>query len=310
MLDRVMSMRVLVRAASEGSLSAAGRSLGMSAAMAAKHINTLEARLGIRLFHRTTRHLSLTDKGLDHLKACQRILSDIDEAEAAAMSQKVEVSGRLRMSAPLCFGVRYIAPLMPAFSCRYPSTAVELGFTDRKINPVEEDWDLSIQTGAAMGAHSGARKLADSSMVVCASSLYLARYGRPSTVADLSRHNCLAYSLALPNLNGQEWTFGRDGGTRIRISGNLCANSVEALTAAAVGGQGIIYQPDFIVSDALNAGKLQVLKLDEPGADTGGIYAIYPSGHQPPAIVRAMVEYLVQSYALPAPWTIAQDAPE
>lgn len=308
MLDRVMSMRVLVRAASEGSLSAAGRSLGMSAAMAAKHINTLEARLGIRLFHRTTRHLSLTDKGLDHLKACQRILSDIDEAEAAAMSQKVEVSGRLRMSVPLYFGVRYIAPLMPAFSGRYHSTAVELGFTDRKINPVEEEWDLSIQTGAAMGAHSGSRKLADSSMVVCASSSYLARYGRPSKVADLSRHNCLAYSLAL--LNSGEWVFGRDGGIRVRISGNLCANNVEALTAAAVGGQGIIYQPDFIVFDALSAGKLQVLQLDEPFADTGGIYAIYPSAHQPPAIVRAMVEYLAQAYALPAPWTIAQHAHE
>lgn len=308
MLDRVMSMRVLVRAASEGSLSAAGRSLGMSAAMAAKHINTLEARLGIRLFHRTTRHLSLTDKGQDHLKACQRILSDIDQAEAAAMSQKVEVSGRLRMSVPLYFGVRYIAPLMPAFSCRYHSTAVELGFTDRKINPLEEEWDLSIQTGAAMGAHSGSRKLADSSMVVCASSSYLARYGRPSKVADLSRHNCLAYSLAL--LNSGEWMFGRDGGIRVRISGNLCANNVEALTAAAVGGQGIIYQPDFIVSDALNAGKLQVLQLDEPFADTGGIYAIYPPAHQPPAIVRAMVEYLAQAYALPAPWTIAQHAHE
>lgn len=308
MLDRVMSMRVLVRAASEGSLSAAGRSLGMSAAMATKHINTLEARLGVRLFHRTTRHLSLTDKGRDYLKACECILSDIDEADAAARSQKVEVSGRLRMSVPLYFGVRYIAPLMPAFSRRYDSTAVELGFSDRKINPVEEEWDLSIRAGAIMGAHSGVRKLADSSMVVCASSLYLARYGKPSTIAELSRHNCLAYSLAL--LNSEEWAFGRDGGIRIRIGGNLCANNPEALTAAAVGGQGIIYQPDFIVFDALNAGKLQVLELDEPVADTGGIYAVHSPDRQPPAIVRAMVEYLAQAYALPAPWAIAPGVQE
>ncbi|MFW7340931.1 LysR family transcriptional regulator [Pollutimonas sp. H1-120] len=301
-------MRVLVRAASEGSLSAAGRSLGMSAAMATKHINTLEARLGVRLFHRTTRHLSLTDKGRDHLKACQRILFDIDEAEAAAMSQKVEVSGRLRMSVPLYFGVRYIAPLMPAFSRRYHSTAVELGFSDRETDPMRKECDLSIRAGAIMGAHSDIRKLADSSMVVCASPLYLARYGRPSTVAELSRHNCLAYSLAL--LSSQEWAFGQDGGTRIRISGNLCANNVEALTAAAVGGQGIIYQPDFIVADALGAGKLQVLQLDEPVAATGGIYAVYPPERQPPAIVRAMVEYLAQAYAFPTPWAVVQGVQE
>jgi DNA-binding transcriptional LysR family regulator len=304
MPDRVMSMRVVIRAASEGSLSAAGRSLGMSAAMATKHVNTLEARLGIRLFHRTTRELSLTDKGRDYVKACQGILADLDEAEAAAMSTKAEVSGRLRMSVPLYFGKRYVAPLMPAFSQRYLSTAIELGFGDRRVNLMDEHWDLSIHAGAVVDARLQTRKLADSSMVVCASSSYLARHGKPSTIAELSRHNCLAYSLTL--LNSEEWRFGRDGGTRVRISGNLCANNEEALTAAAAEGQGIIYQPDFIVCDALKAGKLQALELDEPVADSGGIYAVYPPRRRQPAIVRAMIDYLAQAFAFPTPWASAQ----
>jgi DNA-binding transcriptional LysR family regulator len=303
MPDRVMSMRVVVRAASDGSLSAAGRSLGMSAAMATKHVNTLEARLGIRLFHRTTRELRLTDKGRDYVKACQGILSDLDEAEAAAMSKKVEVSGRLRMSVPLYFGMRYVAPLLPAFSQRYLSTAIELGLGDRRMTPLDEHWDLSIHAGTVMDARYGARKLADSSMVVCASSSSLARHGKPATVAELSHHNCLAFSLAL--LNSEEWRFGRDGGRRVRITGNLCANNGAALMAAAANGQGIIYQPDFVVSDALKAGKLQVLELDEPAADTGGIYAVYPRERRPPAIVRAMIDYLAQAFALPPPWANA-----
>lgn len=135
-MDRITSMRVFVRAATDGSLSAAARHLDMSPAMAAKHVNALEARLGVKLFHRTTRRLSLTGAGSNYLEACQRILPEIDEAEAAAASQRVKASGLLRMNVPLSFGARFVAPLIPEFAQRHPEVKVELGLSDAQLDLV------------------------------------------------------------------------------------------------------------------------------------------------------------------------------
>ena len=137
-MDRVISMRVFVRAASVGSLSAAARHLGMSPAMATKHVNSLEVRLGVKLFHRTTRRLSLTEAGSNYLEACQRILPEIDEAEAAATSQRVKATGLLRMNVPLSFGTRYVAPLIAEFSHRHPEV-IPAGM----ISGVVNKWILS-----------------------------------------------------------------------------------------------------------------------------------------------------------------------
>lgn len=134
MLDRITGMRVFVRAASAGSLSAAARHLGMSPAMATKHVDALEARLGVKLFHRSTRRLTLTEAGNDYLEACQRILPEIEETEARIASRRVEATGLLRMNVPLTFGARHIAPLLPTFSERHPAVAVELGLTDSQVD--------------------------------------------------------------------------------------------------------------------------------------------------------------------------------
>src|SRR5690606_37884718 len=140
-------MRVFVRAAIDGSLSAAARHLGMSPAMATKHVNALEARLGVKLFHRSTRRLSLTEAGANYLEACQRILPDIDEAEALAASQRVKASGLLRMNVPLSFGTRFVAPLIPAFSRHHPEVRVELGLSDAHLDLIAGSWDLAIRIG-------------------------------------------------------------------------------------------------------------------------------------------------------------------
>src|SRR5690554_4106960 len=146
-MDRVTSMRVFVRAASAGSLSAAARHLGMSPAMATKHVNALEARLGVKLFHRTTRRLSLTEAGSNYLDACQRILPEIDEAEAPAASQRVKASGLLRMNVPLSFGTCFIAPLLHGFSQQHPEVRVELGLSDALLDLIDGNWDLAIRIG-------------------------------------------------------------------------------------------------------------------------------------------------------------------
>lgn len=294
-MDRITSMRVFVRAASAGSLSAAGRHLGMSPAMATKHVNALEARLGVKLFHRTTRQLSLTEAGNDYLEACQRILPEIDEAEAAAASQRVKASGLLRMNVPLSFGIRYVAPLIADFSHQHPEVRVELGLSDANLDLIGGNWDLAIRIGRLTDSPLQTRQLGDSCMKVCAAPDYLDRRGVPRTVGELAQHNCLSYTLSAMQ-DSSQWAFGPDGEFRVPINGDLLANNGDALLAAAVAGQGIIYQPHFIVGNALKQGQLVELELDRPVVRLGGIHVLYPPDRRPPAKVRVMIDYLAQMF--------------
>ncbi|KRW57272.1 LysR family transcriptional regulator [Stutzerimonas nitrititolerans] len=300
MLDRITGMRIFVRAVSAGSLSAAGRHLGISPAMATKHVDALEAHLGVKLLHRTTRRLSLTEAGSDYLEACLRILPEIEEAEASAASQRVEARGLLRMNVPLTFGSRYIAPLVPAFSQRHPAVRVELGLNDSQVDLIDGGWDMAVRIGRLADSTLQARRLADCPLVVCAAPAYLDERGVPRKVADLAQHNCLSYTLS----QSKDWAFGRDGNARVTVSGDLLANNGSALVAAAVGGQGIIYQPQFIVAGALRRGELVVLELDKPAMDVGGIHLLYPPDRRPPAKVRVMADYLIESFKDEVPWAL------
>lgn len=299
-MDRITSMRVFVRAASAGSLSAAGRHLAMSPAMATKHVNALEARLGIKLFHRTTRCLKLTEAGSNYLDACQRILPEIDEAEAAATSQRIKATGLLRMNVPLSFGVRFVAPLLAEFSHRHPEVNVELGLSDAQLDLIAGSWDLAIRIGRLANSPLQARQLGDSCMQVCAAPAYLDQRGVPRTVGELAQHNCLSYTLSVMQ-DSQHWAFGRQGELRVPITGDLVANNGDALLAAAVAGQGVIYQPHFIVADAVAQGDLVVLELDQSVVDLGGIHVLYPPDRRPPAKVRVMIDYLLEAFAKTPP---------
>ncbi|MGY1457871.1 LysR family transcriptional regulator [Luteimonas sp. A534] len=289
-------MRVFVRAASDGSLSAAARHLGMSPAMATKHVNALEARLGVKLFHRSTRRLALTEAGANYLEACLRILPEIDEAEAAAASQRVKASGLLRMNVPLSFGRGFVAPLMPEFSRRHPEVSVELGLSDAELDIIAGNWDLAIRIGRLADSPLQARRLGESPMLVCAAPDYLDRRGVPRRVAELIQHNCLGYTLSASQ-GRDHWAFGSNGEIRVPVSGNLMANNGEALLEAAVRGQGVIYQPGFIVGEAVSRGELVALELDRPAVDLGGIHVLYPPDGRPPAKVRVMIDYLADAFS-------------
>lgn len=304
MLDRITSMRVFMRTAAAGSLSGAARQLGMSAAMATKHVDATEARLGVKLFHRTTRRLSLTEAGSRYLEACQRILGDFDEAEAEIASQRAEAVGLLRMNLPLEFGVRFVAPLLPHFSDRHPAVRVELGLSDHQLDLLDGGWDMGIRIGRLADSPLQARRLCESPMLLCASPAYLAQHGTPRRVTELAQHNCLGYTLSASGGAG-EWGFGLDGRVRVRIEGNLVANNGAALVAAAVGGQGLIYQPQFVVARALKAGELVALELDHPPLELGGVHAIYPRDRHPPAKVRAMIDFLADAFSGTPPWALS-----
>ena len=306
MLDRITGMQVFSRSAHVGSISAAARQMGLSPGMATKHLDALEQRLGVRLLHRSTRKLSLTEPGQQYLELCTRLLPELEEVEATIASQRAEATGLLRLNAPLSFGVRYIAPLIPTFSERHPGVTVDLGLNDRVVDLMDEGWDLTIRVGRLKDSRLVSRKLAESAMIICAAPGYWSKHGRPESWADLQNHNCLGFvfsNIARPD----EWFFGRDREKRIAIRGTMRANNGDALVAVAVAGLGVLYEPEFIVADAIRRGELEAVELDAPTADLGGIHIVYSPDRSPPAKVRVMIDFLVAAFNPQPPWARAAD---
>jgi len=300
MADRLTGLEVFAKVAAAGSLSAAGRAMGLSQTMVTKHLAALEGRLGAKLFHRTTRRLSLTDAGRSYLESCERILADIEAAEAAVAADRLEPRGLLRLNVPLAFGIRQIAPRLANFAQLHPHVAIELGLNDRQVDLAEEGWDLAIRIGSLRNSSLVARRLAPCRIAVCASPAYLKARGTPRTTADLKQHNCLGYTLA--QAGADRWVMGRRSEISVPISGNLRANNGDALLAAAIAGQGIVQQPTFIAADALRSGELVRITLDHPPTEQLAVHAVYLPDRHPPAKVRAFIDFLAGQFAPEPPW--------
>jgi DNA-binding transcriptional LysR family regulator len=301
MADRFTAMQVFVRTAALGSLSAAARALGMSQTMAAKHVGALEARLGVKLLYRTTRRVTLTDAGRIYLDAAERILGEVDAAEAEAAAGAVEVSGTLRLNVPVSFGIREIAPIIPDFLKDHPALTIDLGLTDRRIDLIEEGWDAAVRIGDMTDLNLSARWLAPCHTVVCAAPAYLKKHGTPQTVADLARHNCLGYTLSQTH-GANRWLFGEDRKATAAIGGSIISNNGDALAAAAIAGQGIVYPPTFLVHREIAAGLLVLIQLDAAPIVLQGVFAVYPAGRRPAAKVRALIDFLVKRFGPAPPW--------
>ena len=301
MLDRLTGLEVFNKVASLGSLSAAGRAMGMSQTMVTKHLAALEQHLGIKLFHRTTRRLSITEAGRTYLETSTRILAELEAADSAVGADRFEPRGMLRINAPVSFGARQITPLLSEFSRRYPQIVVELGLNDRLVDVADEGWDLALRIGSLGNSSLIARRLAPCRTVVTAAPSYLRAHGTPRTLADLREHNCMGYTLS--RITGAErWMFGLRGDSAVQVSGNLRSNNGDALRAAALAGQGLTYQPTFMVADDLRAGTLVAVELDQPCVEFGGIYAVFLPTRHPPAKVRAFVDFLLTRFTPEPPW--------
>ena len=301
MLDRLTGLQVFVKVAATGSLSGAARAMNFSQTMATKHVAALEKRLGVSLFHRSTRRLSLTEAGRNYLDSAERILAELDAADSAVSADRFEARGLLRLNAPVSFGTRQIAPALCEFSRRHPRVDVELGLNDRLVDLAEEGWDLAVRIGTLESSALSARRLAPCRTVVAAAPSYLKAQGTPKTIADLARHNCLGYTLSRTTGAGR-WVFGTRHENVVEVSGNMRANNGDALRAAAVAGHGIIYEPTFIVGDDLRAGTLVSIVLDQPTIEYGGIYAVHRFERNPPAKVRAVIDFMVDRFSLAPPW--------
>jgi DNA-binding transcriptional LysR family regulator len=254
MSDRIVSMQILVRAADSGSLSAAARSLGKSLAAVSRTITQLEARLGVRLLHRSTRKLTLTEAGAAFYDSARRILAEIDEAELAIGGGAASPSGTLTVTAPLMFGRLHIAPVLAEWLERYPEVAAQLMLTDRNVNLVEEGVDVAVRIGQLEDSALVARKLGEVPRIVCASPAYLRRCGVPRTPEDLRGHECLRSTGLTP---GREWTFTRDGRElRVSVAGRLACNVVEPAIDVARNGGGVLMVLAYQVAEDVAAGRL------------------------------------------------------
>jgi DNA-binding transcriptional LysR family regulator len=300
-LDRLTSLEVFMKVAANGSLSAAARAMDLSQSMVTKHLAALEARLGVRLFHRTTRRLSITAAGRNYLESTERILAELDAADSSVAADRFEPRGVLRLNAPVSFGTRHIAPRLAEFSHRHPKLQLELGLNDRYVDLAEEGWDLAIRIGDLADSTLIARRLAPCRSALVAAPSYLRRCGTPRQVAELAEHNCLGYTLARTT-SADRWSFGATAEITVQVSGTLRANNGDALLAAAVAGQGIIYQPTFIVADELHRGTLVPIVLEQPTVEIGGVYAVYLPERNPAAKVRAFIDFMIERFAPVPPW--------
>src|SRR5574339_203971 len=268
MADALQEITVFAKIVGTGSLSAAARDLGMSPAVVSRRLAALEARLGVRLVNRTTRSLHLTDEGAAYYETCSRVISEIEEADAAVSAGRAEPRGILRVALPASFGNQHVAPRVPPFARRYPDVQVALSLSDRTVNVVEEGFDLAIRIADLADSSLAARKLAPNRRVVCASPDFLRRHGAPRTPEDLAQHNCVATEFSM------NWDYrdpdGRPGSAR--ITARYACDNWEVLREWALAGLGIALKSTWDVRRQLEDGSLVALL---PGYDFGTDVGIY-----------------------------------
>jgi DNA-binding transcriptional LysR family regulator len=299
-MDNLTDIAVFVRVVERGSFTVAADDLAISRAAASKYVSRLEERLGARLMQRTTRRLSLTEAGAALFEASRGALERIEEAEAAIARFQSEPRGRLRVSAPMSFGILHLGPVLAEFSRAHPQVTLDLAFDDRYVNLVEEGFDVAIRIGKLVDSSLVARKLGATRLVVCAAPSYLAEHGEPEVPEDLAAHNCLLYSyLATANV----WRFTAPDGREISIAvgGNLRANNGIVEAEAAVAGMGVLMTPTFYVGPLIRAGKLRQILTRYSGPEIG-IYAVYPQREHVPPKVRVFVDFLARRFGRKPHW--------
>ncbi|ACY34574.1 LysR family transcriptional regulator [Comamonas thiooxydans] len=283
-MDSFSGLESFVRAADLLSFAEAGRALGISASAVGKNVARLEQQLGLRLFHRTTRQVRLTQEGSLFHERCRRILDELHDARAAMQAAAEAPRGRLRVSLPT-IGYRFLLPVLPEFQARYPEVELDLDFNDHLVDVVEAGLDVVIRSGELADSRLVARRLGPFRFILAASPAYLSKRGVPLTPPDLAGHSSLRYRF-LNSGKLEEWML--PGLPAMPIA--LVCNNMEAMLGAAVSGLGLAYMPDFLARDALARGELQQV-LAEQLTHSGQFSALWPSSRQLSPKVRAFVDF-------------------
>ena len=280
------------------SFSEAARRLDVSKSRVSKAIARLESSLGVRLLHRSTRSLSLTDVGEAYFEHCDRILEEVGQADTTISRLHQEPRGKLKISAPVAFSTMHVASALPDFMALYPDLTVDLTISDRLVDLAEDAYDLAIRLTAQPPDTLAARPLRPLRRVLCAAPDYLERHGTPRRPDDLARHNCLVYPQGESLGN---WAFEIEGrSVQMPVRGTVRSNSTETLLQLARQGVGIVAMRDYTVTPDLAAGRLvEVLRAFAP-ASTAQLYALYlPNRHLPPK-ARVFIDFLAEQFATSA----------
>ncbi|MEZ8386032.1 LysR family transcriptional regulator [Vibrio splendidus] len=290
-------LKLFVRLASTHNISMAGQELGLSPAVASSHISKLEDNLGVRLVHRTTRKVSLTEEGEAFLPHAEEVLSSVDAAKSAVGVGCDSPTGTLRVTASASFGRLHLVPALPGFLERYPGLKVDLRLSDSMVDVVEGGFDIAIRISELKDSTLIARKLATDKRIVCASPDYLIKYGKPATPRDLNDHQCISL-IGLEN-----WTFNTESGPKtIKASGSFRADNGEALRDAASGGLGITVTSNWCAYEQLKSGQLVQILEDYPLTSEPAIWAVYPSTRLLAPKVRSFIDYFSEYYGNPPYW--------
>jgi len=287
-MDTVAGLQLFIRVVETGSFSKASADLGITQPTATKHVAALEARLGARLFHRSTRGVTPTEVGAAYYDKCKAIARELEEADNLAALMQSRVQGTLRISTSVAFGRRVMTPLVLRFMQQHPGLQIDLSFDDRYVNLVEQGIDLAVRMGRLADSSLGARYLGMNPWVLVASADYLQRRGTPAAPAELSTHDALIYS----SVQGDErWQFGgADGRSQsVPVKGPLRSNNLSALLAAVRGGLGLAALPWYVAHDSVRDGVLQPL-LRQWTLPAQEIHAVFSSPRLVPEKVARFVD--------------------
>ncbi|SAK66843.1 LysR family transcriptional regulator [Caballeronia hypogeia] len=299
-MDRFKQIETFASVAAKGSLSAAAQAEGIAPAVIGRRLDALEERLGVKLLVRTTRKITLTFEGSAFLEDCQRIINDMQNAEASVSAGGVKASGHLRVSAPAGFGRRHVAPLVPKFTAQHPDVSVSLDLTDRMVDLVNEGFDCAIRLGELPDSSLVSLKLGENRRVCVASPDYLARRGEPADLAALVHHNCLALGASANQQRG--WVFEEDGKVvTIKVSGTMECSDGAVLHEWCLEGRGLAWRSWWEVGEDIGAGCL-VSVLDAFAAPPIGIHAVFPQRRHLPLRVRLFLDLLKHTYQAPGYW--------
>jgi len=280
-----------VAVAETESFTAAAKRLGISTAQVSRQISALEERLSAKLFYRTTRKVSVTEVGGIYYQHCRQVMDGLADAERAITNLQSTPKGKLKITAPITYGERSVAPLVNDFVTQYPELEVQLVLSNQQIDLIDEGFDLAIRLGQLGDSSMIGKRLATRKQYVCAAPEYLSAFGAPHTLSELDRHNCLSGTL-------DYWRFQEKGKARnIRVKGNFSCNSGPVLVDAALKGVGIVQLPDYYVQEYINQGQL-IEVLPNYREPDDAVWALYPQNRHLSPKVRMLVDYLAKELAV------------
>lgn len=291
LIMNVEHLRLFVRVAAMNNISMAGKELGLSPAVSSAHINKLEEGLGVRLIHRTTRRVSLTEEGIDFLPHAEEVLASIELARSSVGSGSITPQGTLRVTAPASFGRMHIVPALTDFLELYPDLSVDLRLSDSILDMVEGGFDIAIRNSSLNDSSLVARKLASDNRMVVASPAFLERYGEPRSVTELTEFNCVGL------MGIEEWVFKTQSGHQsVKPAHLLRMDNGEAVRDACVAGLGITVCSDWCAYEQLRSKELVQILTDVPLATETAIWAVYPSSRLLAPKVRAFIDYFMERF--------------